>query len=610
MDYPAQEDSPKINLSTLNERVSFGKKLYIAAWGIEILAAVIGLSVAIAMTLASSETLFKDDTMTELEAVSEMALSAIPFVMVAIVELLKIPMVYLIYTSPSFKQKVTFSIILLGLTFITFETVVGGFERQYSIITRDASAPLENIRTNEERIALLKNQNQEIELTSDSSISKDYKQRRLSSREKFRALEIEINKEIVSIQSGPEMEQLTLLEERFKRADEQYKERKEGLESNAGQSTQDAKDKRSILKEQIQDSKKEKEKLEEKVKNSFGCILGSCKEEEKLEALALNIAQLESDLRDKSHFNLSDAKKSLREELKLDEINQQINKLKDTIRAKDINSFEVEALKKRIKEASNTLKEEINGHNLKEKQAKERLNISSVTIQENKERIKSLSKENENLLSDLSKHATTTQLYRFAKYWKQAFTPDQKCIEYKDQNNNINQGNSKMDYGIFNEIFLSSNDPECSQYVDNERVQIQDITQDDVTKVAFVWFGSLAALVSIMGVVVAYGAFILKYPRKEHYMRENSQWSLTKTLRNWFAARIKKARKPRPTKEVPVEVIKEVPVDKVVFKEVPIEVVKKEVVHTPIYTNDPDLLKFGTTKIKDILKNKKEDDGE
>ena len=37
------------------------------------------------------------------------------------------------------------------------------------------------------------------------------------------------------------------------------------------------------------------------------------------------------------------------------------------------------------------------------------------------------------------------------------------------------------------------------------------------------------------------------------------------------------------------------------IKEVPKEVIRKEVIHVPIYTNDPDLLKFGTTKVKDIL---------
>ena len=70
--------------------------------------------------------------------------------------------------------------------------------------------------------------------------------------------------------------------------------------------------------------------------------------------------------------------------------------------------------------------------------------------------------------------------------------------------------------------------------------------------------------------------------------------------------------------EVPKEVIKEVPVDKIVIQEVkvdvpvekivvqevPVEVVKKEVVHVPIYTNDPDLIKFGTTKAKDITGDK------
>ena len=57
------------------------------------------------------------------------------------------------------------------------------------------------------------------------------------------------------------------------------------------------------------------------------------------------------------------------------------------------------------------------------------------------------------------------------------------------------------------------------------------------------------------------------------------------------------------TKEVPVEkIVKEtVEVEKVVYKEVPKEVVRKEVIHVPIYTNDTDLLKFGTTKVEDIL---------
>ena len=50
------------------------------------------------------------------------------------------------------------------------------------------------------------------------------------------------------------------------------------------------------------------------------------------------------------------------------------------------------------------------------------------------------------------------------------------------------------------------------------------------------------------------------------------------------------------------KIVKEtVEVEQVVYKEVPKEVVRKEVIHVPIYTNDTDLLKFGTTKVEDIL---------
>ena len=52
------------------------------------------------------------------------------------------------------------------------------------------------------------------------------------------------------------------------------------------------------------------------------------------------------------------------------------------------------------------------------------------------------------------------------------------------------------------------------------------------------------------------------------------------------------------------EVKVDVPVDKIVIQEVPVEVIKKEVVHVPIYTNDPDILNFGTPKVKNIVDGK------
>ena len=136
------------------------------------------------------------------------------------------------------------------------------------------------------------------------------------------------------------------------------------------------------------------------------------------------------------------------------------------------------------------------------------------------------------------------------------------------------------------------------------------ITEEQLSLVATVWFGSLAGIVSTMGIFLAFGAFILKHPVPEFHedhKNNNRGGSTKRALRLTLRALRKKFKEPKivikiKEIEVPKEVVKEVPVDKVVFKEVPVEVIQKEVIHVPIYTNDPDLIKFGTTKVKDIIK--------
>ena len=150
---------------------------------------------------------------------------------------------------------------------------------------------------------------------------------------------------------------------------------------------------------------------------------------------------------------------------------------------------------------------------------------------------------------------------------------------------------------------------------------IADVTLENVTKTAFWWYGSLAALVSIMGVVLAFGALILRHPKEKYKdLNPEKRHRLKNTIRRMFVSLRKRIREPKIVtktiiKEVPIEVIKEVPVQKVVFTEVPVEIIKKEIFYEPLYTKDPDLLKFGTAKVRDILskfgkgKDKKTDKG-
>ncbi len=103
-----------------------------------------------------------------------------------------------------------------------------------------------------------------------------------------------------------------------------------------------------------------------------------------------------------------------------------------------------------------------------------------------------------------------------------------------------------------------------------------------------IWFGSLAIIVSALGTILALAAFVVRHP-------PTSSRPLSMRFRLAFLAIRKRMRNPRiVTRKVEVEkiveVTREVPVDRVAFKEVPVEVVKREVVHIPVYTNDPSLL--------------------
>ena len=129
---------------------------------------------------------------------------------------------------------------------------------------------------------------------------------------------------------------------------------------------------------------------------------------------------------------------------------------------------------------------------------------------------------------------------------------------------------------------------------------------------------------------MAFGYFILSNQEKNYNPKKipNSR-SLNRSARLALRALRKRWKEPKIVrvtdtieklvpkeviKEVPIEKIvikeveKEVPVEKVSLKEVPVEIVSKEVIYTPLWTNDPDRLKFGITKDDNITSKKEEEE--
>lgn len=129
-------------------RDRYGKYLIRAAWAIEVIAASIGLFIALATIFATQNDILKEQRSVDAEAWLNIFIAALPFFMVAIVELMKIPLATAYYLAQSRVWRWVFLTALLFLIVVTFETMINGFQRQFEsrvfLITKDR-AELTNV---------------------------------------------------------------------------------------------------------------------------------------------------------------------------------------------------------------------------------------------------------------------------------------------------------------------------------------------------------------------------------------------------------------------------------------------------------------------------------
>ncbi len=111
-------------------------KLLKNGWAVEIVAATIGIAVALATGYSihndAGNTVVEGVSLLEKEGASvwlNIILGSLPFIMVAIVELTKIPLARVVYNAESLLKTITFSFVLAGTIFITYETMLTGLER-------------------------------------------------------------------------------------------------------------------------------------------------------------------------------------------------------------------------------------------------------------------------------------------------------------------------------------------------------------------------------------------------------------------------------------------------------------------------------------------------
>ena len=624
-----------------------GKKLYIFAWVIEGIAAFIGLMIAWSMGFQTYQFYVNEYGSFPLINLFDLVLAALPFVMVASVELLKIPFCKLIYLNRSFKIRVLFSIVLVLVTFITFETLITGFERQFNNISIQVSVPQQKLAVLTKKIEYIEESISNLENTTDDSISEEVTLQReeaAKSRDSAIATLNAQKDQYLTISGGTLIKQKEQLEIDLQRLIEERDEVIANLESRA--------EANRISKENEID--KIKDRRNEKVANTEKYFT-SVSEEEQINQAEIRkanndaIAAHRVKILDLEGYIAAAAKDSslmsilrgdiTKWEKEIASLNAKIEKLQaenSNLGLTTIASLNAE-ITKILASAELEIKKIENEISLSHSnEIKDKAEIESTFLNNRKAKYDELSAIERKQILDSKYKEEIASIDKQIQERQKAYNDEIDRIDdfRRNEGKKLSQksdeivqlerelGPYKDEQLVFGIAIMDAYEQTQIYRIAKSFYGLEDgiiISEEQISFVAKIWFGSLAAIVSSMGIFLAFGAFIFRYAGDEYKEKQRSG-VIGRAFRRALVARRKKYNEPRIVTEikeveVPKEVIKEVPVDKivtkevsvevpvdkVVVKEVPVEVVKKEVIHVPIYTNDPDLIKFGTPKVKDIM---------
>ncbi|MDA7855875.1 hypothetical protein N9A51_01450 [Pseudomonadales bacterium] len=558
-----------------------GKRLIIFAWIVEVCAVCVGLLIALMIGARSFDEIkvLKDisgDAVSFVDYTNTL-LGALPFIMVAIVELTKIPMASAYYHAKRTAWKVLFAIALIFLAMITFETAFNGFEQNFARLSYSVEKFFQKIVTVEENIALLEKSKTEREKLTINSIEDNYVKRSAQIQSDYNKqvtlnsdreaqLNSQVNTEIVI---DLKKERISLQDEvKFLRENRQAKieDARSRADKKIAGSVEDSTQKRSIKEREIEDldndiAAAEQEATAEISRASFLTRTSVRQRNDKKlfelkkmrESLYQQLAALTSnrEIRGKIDANLADELSKIETEFDADlaVIKNQIKEVREKItnatstRQKDVDPQLAELSRnfQRLNDAKDKQMKENEGERDRQLNT---LKNNDAAIEVLKSKLKILNDERNSLRNDVNEKVAGTQVYRITQWWTGAKAA-------------------------------------------------ADLERKDVARTAAVWFGSLAAIVAFTGTILALGGLVLQDDAKQHEPKGKTR----RSLRRAFVAFQKRMKEPKIItrevkiiREVPKEVIKEVPVDKIVFKEIPVEIIKRVLVHVPMYTNDENKL--------------------
>ncbi len=581
---------------------SKGKFLIRMAWAVEILVAFIGLCIGIIVIRGAQGVTEASDLVSKGISLNDLTIGMI-FIIVAVVELTKIPLATAVYYSVRVFWRVVFLIALLLVNVSTFETIVTGFERINRELVRKVDKKIVEYN-------FIKKEIQEIRANTDINTLND-------EIEKLRAERRKINEDIskIKLDSAKEKQNVKNLGGNQELIDQLTKEIN---------SLDDKIDKLRNRNTEINSTLVtlpfyKKKDLRNEIDRNNGIIDGYLIDKDKKESRLKKLIS-EGKGNTEGEINLIDDKtkvllKPYEEELEI--ISTRINDLEE--RQKNFNTDKKNKDEKLIE--------------LKNKKSALISNSEGTGI------------------DDL---APEVQVYRVATWLKGWFK-----VDYNKEIEKINlqifeleqqKVDSITEKGWFDKIFsiFNKNSNLDNKAIDKQISRLEnqikdfeyksdiaslnieesiyaDLPQGAITAAFWLWFGVLSFIISVTGTMLAFASLVLLDPRL-HVIRnkKTAYWKgvsirLSKffvLVNKYIWGKIKRFKDPKIVeKEIEVEKVvekiieKPVVEEKIVIKEVEvpkeIETIRKEMVYVPLPTDDEELLKKGPFVAPDYDKDKK-----
>ena len=574
-----------------------GKFLLKMAWGIEILVALIGLCIGIIIIRGAQGASEVGDLISRGVSLDDLTFGMI-FIIVAVVELTKIPLANAVYYSVRLFWRIVFLIALLLVNVSTFETIITGFER----INRERSKIVDKLIVEYQSVKTqIQNINENVEVNDVNEEISELVERRSDINKQISLINLEYSKQIQNVKDT------------------------------------------SSAQGNIDQLKNEIKELNKKIENlvNANIQLSSQKDSKVFGSNKKSIAESinQNNLRIERH---EDEKRAKESELK----NLIITSNKD-------NEGQIDIIKEENKTQLISLNEEKSRIENEIKILEEEKLKYQLDDKEKVEKVIQLKDRKNELITLIDEQAPDNQVFRVATWLKGWFE-----VDYNKEIEKLNlqvfalekqKVESITEKSFFDKIFSFFNDKK----LDNEAIDSQisrlkkqikdfenkaeiaattvqesvyaDLPRAALTAAFWLWFGVLGFIISITGTMLAFASLVLLDPRL-HVIRnkKTAYWKgvslrISKffvLLNKYIWGLIKRFRDPKvEIKEIEVEKVvekiieKPVEVEKVVIKEVEvpkeIETLRKEIVYVPLPTDDEELLKKGPFHAIDYDKNKK-----